>query len=136
MDRKDLVIGCQADLVNHLYHELDIVRAERDKLKERVALLESAFVSRIRENELSYRDLERQFHKLEKAVFKAVKHACNVHRRPVTNEEIIKCFYSKYPFLRGKVKTETVTRRVRKLKEEGYLESPKRGYYQPTGIMR
>ncbi|MCD6422415.1 hypothetical protein J7L13_03665 [bacterium] len=117
--------------VDHLRHELEIVRAERDRLRERVSLLESIFVKKLDENEKSYRDLETQFSKLEKLVFKALRHACRVKKRPVTYEEIIKAFYAKYPFLKGKVKIETITRRVRKLKEDGYISCPKRGYFHP-----
>ena len=145
MDQKDLVIGCQANLNSYLHEELEnlrrelkIVREELNFLRKENAnlraaneLLRAAFTGRIRENEPRYRELEKSFNRLERLVFKAVKHACNVHRRPVTNDEIIKCFFSKYPFLKGDVKTETVTRRVRRLKEKGFLMSPKRGFYCP-----
>ena len=117
--------------IEHLRHELEIVRAERDRLRERVALLESVFVDKLDKSAKSYRELESHFTRLERLVFKVVIHECRVKRRPVTNDEIIKAFFSRFPFLRGKVKTETVTRRVRKLREDGYLVSPKRGFYHP-----
>ena len=131
MDQKDLVIGSQANLVDYLRHELDVVRAERDRLKERVALLESVFVGKLRENEKTYRDLEASFSRLERLVYKTIRHECQVKRRPVTYDEILKAFFSRNPFLKGKVKTETVTRRVRKLKEDGFIISPKTGYFCP-----
>jgi len=131
MDRKDLVISSQANLVDYLRHELDVVRAERDRLKERVSLLESVFVGKLRENEKSYRDLEKSFSRIERQVFTAVRIACRTKRRPVIYKEIIKAFFSEYPFLEGKVKIQTIMRRVRKLREKGILVSPQRGFYCP-----
>jgi len=145
MDRKDLVIGSQANLNSYLYNELENLRKELKIVREELVflrkenanlraeneLMKAVFSGRVRRNEPRYRELEKSFNRLERSVFKAVKHACNVHRRPVMNDEIIKCFFSKYPFLKGDVKTETVTRRVRRLKEKGFLVSPNRGFYCP-----
>jgi len=131
MNHEQLIIGSQARLVEYLQNELNVVRAERDRLKERVALLESVFTGRIRSNEEIYRELEERFNQIERLVFRAVRHACQVKRRPVTYEEIIKAFYSKFPFLEGKVKVQTIMRRVRRLREKNILDSPKRGFYCP-----
>ena len=131
MNREQLIIGSQARLLEYLQNEINVLRAERDRLRERVSLLESVFVKKLDENEKSYRDLESSFSRLEGLVFKALRHACRVKKRPVTYEEIVKAFYAKYPFLKGKVKIETITRRVRKLKEDGYVACPKRGYFHP-----
>ena len=131
MNREQLIIGSQARLVEYLQNELNVVRAERDKLKERVSLLESVFIRKLNENEKTYRDLEASFNRLERLVYKTIKHECKIKKRPVTYDEILKAFFSRHPFLKGKVKTETVTRRVRKLKEDGFIISPKTGYFCP-----
>jgi len=131
MNREQLIIGSQARLVEYLQNEINILRAERDRLKERVSLLESVFMEKLGENEKSYRDLEESFSRIERQVFTAVRIACRTKRRPVIYKEIIKAFYSKYPFLEGKVKIQTVMRRVRKLREKGILVSPQKGFFCP-----
>ena len=131
VSREQLIIGSQARLVEYLQNEINILRAERDKLKERVSLLESVFMGKLGENEKSYRDLEKSFSRIESQVFTAVRIACRTKRRPVIYKEIIKAFYSEYPFLEGKVKIQTIMRWVRKLREKGILISPQKGFFCP-----
>ena len=99
-----------------------IEQLEKENLMLRRALLrETAEIDR------TYQDIKDKLEPLKSTVLKAVINSIRVHQRPVNYEEIIRSFRSGFPFI--KVKTETITRMVRRLREEGLLFSPKQGYF-------
>jgi phosphoenolpyruvate carboxylase len=114
------------DFIKYLQNEINYLRAKVAKLEEENHLLKNALAEKVEENEPTYRELEESFDRLKKLVFETIRTLIIQYKRPLTNDEIIKAFKAKYTF---QVKAETITRLVRKLKEEGYLFSPSKGYY-------
>jgi len=99
-----------------------IAKLEKENLMLRRALLrETAEIDR------TYQDIKDKLEPLKATVLKAVINSIRVHQRPVNYEEIIRSFRSGFPFIRAK--TETITRMVRRLREEGILFSPKQGFF-------
>ena len=115
--------------LKYFVDEVNFLRKRVAQLEAENQLLKASLMQKIIDNEPSYRDLEKRFDRLSKLVFKTVKSLTLRFRRPVTNDEVIQAFRTRYPFI--KAKAETITRRIRKLKEQNYLFSPKRGYYMP-----
>jgi len=148
MDQKDLVIGSQANLNSYLQdkverlerelkivrNDLRILRRENAKLREENELLKSAFGRKVRENYRSYREMEKYLSKLELPIFRIIESLCVVKRRPVSYEEIMERFRELYP--EKKTADSTIRRTVRKLMEDGKVESPIKnsGFFHPIGI--
>ncbi|MCD6402799.1 MAG: hypothetical protein J7K98_00545, partial [Candidatus Aenigmarchaeota archaeon] len=105
------------------------LQTQLDKLKKENELLRNAVLQIANEYEPKYRDLEKRFKAIEKQVLRVIIDLIKRLRRPVTYEEIIRGYRARYLF---NVKVETITRITRKLKEKGYLFSPKRGYFMLT----
>jgi len=119
------------DLVNRQARLIDYLQREKSRLEREIALLRKALLRDLQDQTVSYRDLEPQLDRLEKPILRLILDLCKQFRRPVSYEEILRAFRTRYPFLNS-VKTETVTRRVRRLKEKGLLTSPQRGYFYPN----
>jgi len=105
--------------VAYLQRRVNELRRENELLRNAVRQIADEF-------EPMYRELEKKFRAIEKQVLRVVIDLIKRFRRPVTYEEIIKAYKVRHPF---KVKTETITRTVRKLKEKGFIFSPKKGYF-------
>jgi predicted nuclease with TOPRIM domain len=116
----------QDDFITHLRSEINFLRAKVAKLEEENQLLRNALTGKVEDSEPTYRELEDKFERLKGLVHETIRMLIVQRQRPVTNDEIIRAFQTKYSF---KVKAETITRLVRKLKEEGHLFSPQKGYY-------
>ena len=116
----------QQKLIEQLQKTIRYLQTQLDKLRRENELLKNAINQVVSENEPRYRDLEKKFKTIEKQVLRVVIDLVKRLRRPVTYDEIIKAYKTRHPF---KVKTETITRCVRKLKEQGYLFSPRRGFF-------
>ena len=99
-----------------------IAQLEKENLMLRRAIMREAS-----DMEKTYQEIKDKLEPLKATVLKAIINSIRVHRRPVNYEEIVRSFRSKYPFI--KAKTETITRMVRKLREEGVVFSPKQGYF-------
>lgn len=117
------------ELINKLRDEISFLRARVAKLEEENALLKAALTGQVVEAEKKYADLIEEFDKVAKLIYKTIVYLVKVYKRPVTYDEIIRCFRARYSFI--DVKTETITRRIRELKEQGFLRSPKQGYFIP-----
>ena len=114
------------EFIRQLREEINFLRKRVAKLEEENTLLRNALLQKADDLEPTYRELEEKLDRLKTHVLKAIRFLIRSRKRPVTYEEIIKAVKTNYPF---KIKSETITRTVRKLKEEGYLFSPKKGYF-------
>jgi len=98
-----------------------------DQLKMENAMLKRALLRETAEIEVTYNEIKDNLDKLKATILRAVINAIKIYRRPVNYEEILRVFRTRFPFI--KAKTETITRRIRQLREEGILFSPKQGYF-------
>ena len=121
----------QQKLIEQLQKTIRYLQTQLDKLKKENEMLKNAVHQIASEYEPRYRDLEKRFKAIEKQLLRVIIDLIKRFRRPVGYEEIIKAYKTRYPF---NVKTETITRCVRKLKEQGYLFSPKKGYFMLTKL--
>ena len=121
----------QQKLIEQLQKTIKYLQTQLDKLRRENELLKNAINQVVSENEPRYRDLEKRFKAIEKQVMQIIIFLIKTRRKPITYEDIIKAYRARYPF---KIKTETITRCVRRLKEKGYLFSPKRGYFMLTKL--
>jgi len=121
----------QQKLIEQLQKTIRYLQTQLDKLRKENELLRNAVRQIADEYEPRYRDLEKRFKAIENQVFRVIIDLIKRFRRPVTYEEIIKAYRARHPF---NVKVETITRTVRKLKEKGYLFSPKKGHFMLTKL--
>ena len=121
----------ESRLIEQLQKTIAYLQRRVDELRRENELLRNAVYQIADEYEPRYRDLEKRFRAIEKQVLKVVIALIKSLRRPVTYEDIIKAYRARHPF---NVKTETITRCVRKLKEQGYLFSPRRGFFMLTKL--
>ena len=113
-------------LIEQLQKTIQYLQKRVDELRRENELLHNAVYQIADEFEPTYRDLEKKFKAVEKQVLRVVIDLVKRLRRPVTYDEIIRAYKVRHPF---KVKAETITRTVRKLKEKGYIFSPKKGFF-------
>ena len=119
-------------LVNQQADTIKFLQRRVERLEREVTLLRKALLKDLEEQTVNYREIQDRLDRLEKPILKVVLDLCRRLGRPVTYDEIIRaCRVSRLFFLRD-VKTETITRRVRRLKEKGLLRSPARGYFYPN----
>jgi len=103
------------------------LRKRVENLEAENLMLRRAILRESAEMEKTYDEIKDRLDNLRATVIRAVIASIKANQRPVTYDEIIRAFRARYPFI--KAKTETITRMVRKLKEEGILFSPKQGYF-------
>ena len=105
---------------------IQFLEAKASRLETENTTLKAALTGQIIEAERSYRDNIDKFDQLSRQVFEVVAYLVKVWKRPVSYHEIIKAFQAKYPNI---AKEETITRRVRELVEQGWMETPIRGSF-------
>jgi len=121
----------QQKLIEQLQKTIRYLQTQLDKLKKENEMLKNAVYQIASEYEPRYRDLEKKFKTIEKQVLRVIIDLIKRLRRPVTYEEILRGYRARYHF---NVKTETITRCVRRLKEKGHLFSPKKGHFMLTRL--
>ncbi|RLI87545.1 MAG: hypothetical protein DRP01_01680 [Archaeoglobales archaeon] len=102
-----------------------------DKQRQRIQLLEDTLREKIDTSMIDYQELSKHLKGIEKLVYKTIITLCKRWGHPISYEQIVKGFRTMYPV---EAKTETITRAVRKLKEQGLIFSPKRGLFFPTSL--
>jgi len=117
------------EIIAQMRDEINFLRARVAKLERENELLRAALTGQVIEAERKYADLIDQFDRITKLIYKTIVYLVKIHKRPVTYDEIIKCFRARHGSI--DVKTETITRCVRRLREQGFLHSPKQGYFVP-----
>jgi len=75
-----------------------------------------------------------QFAGLRSLLLKLVIDLCRVKGGPVSTNEVVKAFRGRHQGLYARMKNpeETLPRRLRELRQEGYLTSVKQGWFYPT----
>lgn len=109
----------QADRINFL--EAKVANLEKEN-----AALKAALTHQTIEAERSYRDNIEKFDMLSRQVWEIVAYHSRMWNRPVSYDEIVKAFQTRYPKV---AKTETITRRVREMVEQGWMATPQRGFF-------
>lgn len=116
--------------VSKMMDRINFLERRNAELERENAELRRALRRDLAEQTVAYREIESRLDALEKPILKLVLERCRSLQRPISYEEIIKSFRAHYPMV--KAKTETITRRVRKLKEKHLLVSPSRGKFYPA----
>ncbi|RLI81528.1 hypothetical protein DRP04_05890 [Archaeoglobales archaeon] len=92
-------------------------------------MLRASLTGEVIKAEKTFRDMEDKFARLDRLILRVVIDMCKRHKAPVHQDKIVKAFRTRYPSI--DCKDETIQRRLRKLREEGYLHSPIQGHYIP-----
>ena len=119
-----------------MYHRTETERLQAERIQyldAKIAHLETentdlkaALTHQTIEAERSYRDNIGKFDQLSRQVWEEVAYLTKMWKRPISYDEIIKSFQRKYPNV---AKAETISRRVRELVEQGWMETPVRGSF-------
>lgn len=121
-DLTEKLVQLQAQTISHLQKQVENLKKENYILKNSLSLQTA-------EAEKSYRELESRFSRLSKPILNTIIHLVRISGKPCSYDQIIKAFKTRYSSI--SVKSETITRQVRKLREQGYLHSPEQGYFVP-----
>ena len=113
-------------LIQTLRDTIKFLRTQLEKLQRENELLRNAVYQIADDFEPTYRQMQKRFKSLEKIILRIIIDLIKQFKRPVTYEDIIRAFRARYGI---PAKTETITRTVRKLKEQGIIFSPKKGYF-------
>jgi len=118
-DSRDARIEAQGRRINFLEDENQRLQEENDTLK-------AALTGQTIEAERSYRDNIKKFDALFIQIWPIIADINKIWGRPALYDEIIKSFQTKHPSV---AKAETISRRVREMVAEGWLETPRRGSF-------
>ena len=102
------------------------------QLERELHVLRASLTGEVIKAEKTFRDMEDKFARLDRLILRVVIDMCKRHKAPVHQDKIVKAFRTRYPSI--DCKDETIQRRLRKLREEGYLHSPIQGHYVPKAI--
>ena len=89
------------------------------KLEKLVTILRQALNRDLEVQTVIFKDISNKLETLEKPILATILALSKKYQRPVTYPEIIKGFEAKYPFIEAK--PPTIRRRVRLLREKGYV---------------
>jgi len=102
------------------------------RLMKENRILKAALTRQTLEAGKSFRELKPQFDQLAMQIYDVIAHWVAKLQRPLTYDEIIRYYRMRYPNPPySNYTAETITRRCRSLKEEGYLHSPSQGEFVP-----
>ncbi len=107
--------------------------AEVIRLTKEKRVLKAALARQTIEAGKSFREMQDQFDELAKQIYDVICHWVAVLQRPLTYDAIIEKYRKRYPnppFVN--YTAETITRRVRELKQDGFLHSPEQGSFVPV----
>lgn len=105
---------------------IEFLETTNQRLQEENDTLKAALTGQTIEAERSYQDNIKKFDALFIQIWPIIANINKVWGRPALYDEIIKSFQTKYPNV---AKTETISRRVREMVEQGWLETPRRGAF-------
>lgn len=107
-------------------------RAENEKLRKENTELKACLRKDLTQQTVAYREIEDKLDALEKPILDVFLTQCKKLERALSYDEALRfARNSPHPALKT-AKTETITRRIRRLKEKGLLTSPKPGYFYPN----
>jgi len=116
------VIKSQAETISFLRRRVEHLEREN-------AVLKASLARDVLEAEKSFRDIEPYIDRLSGLVFKVIVNLVKLRKAPVNYEQIVRAFRARHRSM--DVKTQTIMRLVRRLKEEGLLHSPAKGLFTP-----
>jgi len=116
----------QNEIDRQRIERIQFLEARVGSLEKENATLKAALTHQTIEAERSYRDNIEKFDQLSRQVWEVVAHLNKIWNRPVTYDEIVRNFQRQYPNV---AKTETITRRVREMVEQRWMETPERGSF-------
>ncbi len=105
---------------------IEFLEKENSRLQEANGVLKASLTHQTIEAERSYRDNIGKFDALFKQIYPVVAEINKIWERPATYDEIIKSFQRQHPDV---AKAETISRRVREMVADGWLETPQRGSF-------
>lgn len=97
--------------------------------QKEISILKASLTRQTLEAGKSFQDLREEFDELAQQIYDVIVYWVHKLQRPLTYDEILK--YYKWSHPKTKYVTETITRRVRELAEQGWLHSPQRGTFIP-----
>ena len=121
--------------------ENDTLRIKLRKLNKKIRELEvennnlkKALMLRVERNKIDWRKIATNS-KYDDIIFDCIRNFLTTHLKPATTDAIVSCVRRKVYSTKGyKPNSETISRRLRKLRELGMLASPKQGEYTiPAG---
>ena len=118
-DSRDTHIAAQMRRIEFLEKSNERLQMENETLK-------ASLTGQTIEAERSYRDNIKKFDSLFIQIWPIIADINKIWGRPALYDEIIASFQKKHP---GVAKAETVSRRVREMVAEGWLETPRRGSF-------
>lgn len=120
-------------LVQSQAQHIEALRKQVERYERENNILKAALTRQTLEAGKSFRELQSQFDELAKQIYDVIVYWVAKLQRPLTYDEIIKYYRLRYPNPPYVNYTaETITRRVRELKEQGHLHSPELGLFVPV----
>lgn len=117
------------DLIRDQARTIVTLQKKVAKLERTNSMLRQALGRDLEVQTVIFKDIGEQLERLEKPILVTILDLAKRHERPVTYAEIIKGFNAKHSFIPAK--PATIRRRVRKLKEKGYLMKHGRDSFYP-----
>lgn len=117
------------DLIRDQASTIVQLQAEVTRLRKVNEMLRQALRRDLEVQTVMFRDMGNKLERLEKPILATVLALSKRYNRPVTYAEIIRGFTTKHPFIEAK--PATIRRRVRKLRERGYLIKHGRDSFYP-----
>ncbi len=105
---------------------ITFLEGENSRLQEENDILKAALTHQTIEAENSFRDNIGKFDVIARQIWSVVANLSKTWQRSVTYDEIVKAYQRQYPNVAC---GETICRRVRKLVEDGWMETPLRGSF-------
>ena len=105
---------------------IEFLEKTNERLEEENSVLKSALTHQTIEAENSFRDNIGKFDVIGRQIWSVVANLNKIWSKPATYDQIVKAYQSKYPNVAC---GETICRRVRKLVEDGWMETPLRGSF-------
>jgi len=105
---------------------ITFLEEENQRIEKENNILKSALTHQTIEAENSFRDNIGKFDIIARQIYNEVAKLNKTWQRPATYDEIIKAYQRQYPNV---AKAETISRRVRELVQNGWMETPIRGSF-------
>jgi len=105
---------------------ISFLEGENQRLEEENNILKSSLTHQTIEAETSFRENIGRFDIIGRQIWSVVANLTKTWKRPATYDEIIKAYQRQYPNV---AKAETISRCVRRLVQDGWMETPIRGSF-------
>jgi len=116
------------ELIAFLQQQITSQLKTISKLQEKISLLQDTLCQRTKEEHIEFKELEKKLKGIEQIIYQTIVDLSMRLNKPLTYEQIIKTVRAKVTF---PIKTETITRCVRRLREQDLIFSPRKGLFYP-----